>query len=122
MGRPAARLTDNHTCPMASPMPHVAGPVTSLCVSSVKAGNLPMAVVGSMASCTGAGGAPDAITTGSSSVLIGDRPAARVGDFTAHGGTIAQGLSSVLIGGASASPQADALSAAARAGQPFCET
>nr|WP_315596865.1 PAAR domain-containing protein [uncultured Cupriavidus sp.] len=36
---------------------------------------------------------------GSATVLIGGRPAARVGDQTAHGGSIVMGLPSVLIGG-----------------------
>lgn len=43
-------------------------------------------------------GVPDAISGGSATVLIGNRPAARMGDPTAHGGTIVQGLSTVLIG------------------------
>jgi len=32
-------------------------------------------------------------------VLIGGQPAARMGDTTAHGGTIAAGCPTVLIGG-----------------------
>jgi uncharacterized Zn-binding protein involved in type VI secretion len=32
-------------------------------------------------------------------VLIGGKPAARMGDTTAHGGSIAAGLPTVLIGG-----------------------
>ena len=43
-------------------------------------------------------GVPDAITGGATTVLIGNSPAARMGDPTAHGGTIVQGLSTVLIG------------------------
>jgi uncharacterized Zn-binding protein involved in type VI secretion len=35
---------------------------------------------------------------GSSTVLIGGKPAARMGDSTAHGGTIVAGLATVLIG------------------------
>jgi uncharacterized Zn-binding protein involved in type VI secretion len=44
-------------------------------------------------------GPPDSIVKGSSSVLIGGKPAARMGDSTAHGGSIAVGFPTVLIGG-----------------------
>lgn len=44
-------------------------------------------------------GPPDAIAMGSSTVLIGGRPAARVGDLTAHGGVIVTGFPNVMIGG-----------------------
>jgi uncharacterized Zn-binding protein involved in type VI secretion len=48
-----------------------------------------------MATCAGP---PDTITLGSATVLIGGKPAARMGDSTAHGGTIVAGLATVLIG------------------------
>ena len=44
-------------------------------------------------------GPPDNIVKGSATVLIGGPPAARLGDTTAHGGTIVAGLPTVLIGG-----------------------
>ena len=43
-------------------------------------------------------GPPDVIALGSFTVLIGGQPAARMGDLTAHGGTIVLGLPTVLIG------------------------
>ncbi|WP_372756881.1 PAAR domain-containing protein [Mariniflexile sp.] len=43
-------------------------------------------------------GPPDTIIMGSSTVMIGGMPAARMGDSTAHGGTIALGEFTVLIG------------------------
>lgn len=43
-------------------------------------------------------GPPDTIVAGSSSVTIGGKPAARMGDSTAHGGTIVLGEFTVLIG------------------------
>ena len=43
-------------------------------------------------------GPPDMIATGSFTVLVGGMPAARLGDLTAHGGTIVLGLPTVLIG------------------------
>ena len=81
---PAARLTDMHTCPMQtpafpSPIPHV-----------------PAAVMGDMCVCVGP---PDSIVKGSATVMIGGKPAARMGDTTAHGGSIVMGCPTVMIGG-----------------------
>ena len=44
-------------------------------------------------------GPPDAIAKGSMTVLIGGQPAARMGDQTARGGVIVVGLPTVMIGG-----------------------
>jgi uncharacterized Zn-binding protein involved in type VI secretion len=44
-------------------------------------------------------GPPDVIAKGSMTVLINSMPAARMGDLTAHGGSIVIGLPTVLIGG-----------------------
>ncbi|MGR5308371.1 PAAR domain-containing protein, partial [Vibrio mediterranei] len=44
-------------------------------------------------------GPPDSIIKGSATVLICNRPAARLGDTTAHGGTIVAGMPTVLTGG-----------------------
>jgi uncharacterized Zn-binding protein involved in type VI secretion len=44
-------------------------------------------------------GPPDVIAMGSATVLIGGMPAARMGDMTAHGGSIVMGMPTVLIGG-----------------------
>jgi uncharacterized Zn-binding protein involved in type VI secretion len=44
-------------------------------------------------------GPPDSIVKGSATVLIGGKPAARMGDTTAHGGTIVLGMPTVMIGG-----------------------
>jgi uncharacterized Zn-binding protein involved in type VI secretion len=49
-----------------------------------------------MATCVGP---PDVIALGSMTVLINGLPAARMGDQTAHGGTIVVGYPQVLIGG-----------------------
>ncbi len=97
---PAARLGDMHTCPMVTPgvppIPHVGGPLLPPGSPTVLIGNLPAAVVGGMATCTGP---PDSIVRGSATVLIGNMPAARMGDNTAHGGVIAVGFPTVMIGG-----------------------
>jgi len=44
-------------------------------------------------------GPPDTIVQGSTTVMIGGKPAARQGDLTAHGGTIVMGMATVQIGG-----------------------
>lgn len=43
-------------------------------------------------------GPPDTIAAGSGTVLIGNMPAARLGDSTAHGGVIVAGAPTVMIG------------------------
>jgi uncharacterized Zn-binding protein involved in type VI secretion len=52
--------------------------------------------MGDMCICIGP---PDTIVKGSATVMIGKKPAARVGDTTAHGGSIALGCPTVMIGG-----------------------
>jgi uncharacterized Zn-binding protein involved in type VI secretion len=44
-------------------------------------------------------GPPDSIVKGSATVMIGGMPAARMGDSTAHGGSIILGCLTVMIGG-----------------------
>ncbi|MCD9007347.1 PAAR domain-containing protein [Luteimonas sp. XNQY3] len=44
-------------------------------------------------------GPPDAIVTGVPTILIAGQPAARITDMTAHGGVIVAGLPTVLYGG-----------------------
>lgn len=43
-------------------------------------------------------GPPDTIVAGSATVLVGGQPAARLGDSTSHGGAIVAGFPQVLIG------------------------
>jgi len=96
---PAARLTDMHVCPMVTPglppIPHVGGPIVGPGAPTVMIGFLPAANVGSMAVCVGP---PDSIVKGSMGVMINYMPAARIGDTTAHGGSIVLGDFTVLIG------------------------
>lgn len=96
--KPAVRITDMHTCPMINPggVPHVGGPVLPPGCPTVLINGLPAARLGDMATCAGP---PDSIVSGSSTVMIGGMPAARLGDSTAHGGLIAIGSATVLIGG-----------------------
>ena len=97
---PAARLTDFHECPMQTPglppIPHVGGPVVGPGVATVMIGKMPAAVVGDNCVCVGP---PDTIAMGSKTVMIGGKPSARMGDTTAHGGKIAIGCPTVMVGG-----------------------
>lgn len=97
MGKPAARITDMHVCPLVTGVvPHVGGPVLGPGAPTVLIKGLPAAVMGDACTCTGP---PDTIILGSATVFIGGKPAARLGDSTAHGGSIILGEFTVLIGG-----------------------
>ena len=95
---PAARISDMHTCPMATPgtppVPHVGGPIITGC-PTVMIGFMPAARVSDQATCVGP---PDVIAMGSFTVVIGGMPAARIGDTTVHGGVITVGCPTVIIG------------------------
>lgn len=97
MGKPAARVLDMHMCPMWTGLvPHVGGPILPLgAVPTVLIGGSFAATVGTMAFCAGG---PDSIVMGSAGIMIGGKPAARMGDMTAHGGMVALGCPNVLIG------------------------
>jgi len=143
MGQPAARVTDNHLCPMSTgPVPHVGGPILPPCMPTVLTMGLPQARVSDLLTCVGP---PDVIAMGSPTVLTGKLPSARMGDSTVHGGVIVMGAPTVLIGvagfasvapglaqaivpklgleGASgnAATMKQAMIAAAKDGKPFCE-
>ncbi|HQS68512.1 MAG: hypothetical protein B7Y36_07930 [Novosphingobium sp. 28-62-57] len=143
MGKPAARITDMHTCPMVNgTVPHVGGPILPPAAIQVLTGSLPQARIGDKAVCVGP---PDIIAMGAFTVLVQGSPAARMGDMTAHGGVIVLGLPNVLIGdagggsagslsqalvnlpigvegqGTAFAEMADAMIAAAKEGLPFCE-
>lgn len=68
---PAARVSDMHTCPMQTPA--FPSPIPHV-------------------------GGP-ILPPGCPTVLIGGKPAARMGDSTAHGGMVAAGCPTVQIGG-----------------------
>lgn len=96
----AARIGDMHTCPMVNP-----GPAAIPHVGGPIAGpGCPTVLIGNMpAALLGDScvcvGPPDTIVKGSSTVVINGKPAARLGDSTAHGGVVAVGCPTVLIGG-----------------------
>ena len=92
------RVGDNHVCPMVTGVvPHVGGPILPPGVPTVIIAGMPAATATSMCVCTGP---PDTIVKGSATVMIGGKPAARLGDLTAHGGNIVgPGAPNVMIGG-----------------------
>lgn len=93
---PAARIGDNHTCPMTTGWtPHVGGPIVAGS-GNVRIGGSMAARVGDMCTCQGP---PDSIARGSGTVRINGLPAARLGDTTVHGGVIVAGAPNVNIGG-----------------------
>ncbi len=67
--KPAARVSDMHTCPMVTGVvPHVGGPILPPGCPTVLIGGLPAARVGDMATCVGP---PDSIVVGEFTVMIG---------------------------------------------------
>jgi uncharacterized Zn-binding protein involved in type VI secretion len=98
--KPCARISDMHVCPMVTPgtppIPHVGGPISGPCAPTVLVGGLPCANLTSMAVCVGP---PDILVMGSATVIVQGMPCVRMGDMTAHGGTIVMGLPTVLVGG-----------------------
>jgi len=81
--------------PGTPPVPHVGGPIV-VGSPTVLIGFMPAARLGDACVCVGP---PDMIAMGSSTVLIGFMSAARIGDNTVHGGVIAVGCPTVIIGG-----------------------
>ena len=96
MTRPAARELDYHSCPATLPVAHVGGQISGLSVASVVIGYRGAAAQGSLCNCAVMPG--NTISTGSASVKIGHRAAARIGDPTTHGGIVISGCGSVLVG------------------------
>lgn len=97
---PAARLTDMHVCPMVTPM---VPPIPHVGGPVVGPGAVTVLIGNLPAAKLGdqliCVGPPDVIVKGSQSVMICGMPAARIGDSTAHGGEIVLGDFTVMIGG-----------------------
>ena len=102
--------------PTPTPMPHppIPFPILTLCVPTVMIANLPAATMGSMTGpCTVppcVPGGPGMVAKGSATVMIGGKPAARVGDLVAFSSCVAPipsptgkilppGAPTVIIGG-----------------------
>lgn len=98
---PAARILDMHQCPMQTPM--VPSPIPHVGGPIVGPG-APTVLIGNFPAAVLGDlcicvGPPDSIVKGSQTVKIGGKPAARMGDKTAHGGSIVIGWPTVMIGG-----------------------
>ena len=96
----AARLTDMHVCPMQTP----AVPPIPHVGGPISGPGVPTVLIGNMPAATLGDmcvcvGPPDSIIKGSATVLIMSKPAVRMGDTTSHGGTIVLGMPTVMIGG-----------------------
>ncbi len=96
MPMPAAvMLISLQTCPMSTlVVPHVGGPII-MGAPNVIVGVMPAACVGDMGLCIGP---PNVIAKGSATVIINNRPAARMTDKMAHGGSVVLGFPTVIIG------------------------
>jgi len=94
----AVILLSTHVCPQVTPAstPHVGGVILGKGEPTVQIGGFTAACKDDSAICLGP---PNSIKTGSLTVFFKDKPAARVGDITEHGGTIATGIFNVIIGG-----------------------
>ena len=93
---PAARATDPVVCPAVTVLvPHVGGPIAAGAPTTL-IGGMMAARVGDVVTCVGP---PGVIAMGSATVLIAGQPAARMGDVAGHGGSIAAGCPTVMIGG-----------------------
>ncbi|MBI4586170.1 MAG: PAAR domain-containing protein [Planctomycetes bacterium] len=96
----AARVGDMHVCPMVTP----GVPPVPHVGGPISGPGVPTVLIGNqpaavMGDMCVCVGPPDSIVKGSATVLIGNKPAARQGDNTAHGGTIPMGCPTVIIGG-----------------------
>ena len=103
---PAARITDNHACPVHGGGPIVTGDY------SVLIGYMPAARASDTLICPGPF---DQVRKGEKTVIIGHLQAARLGDPT-DVGVILQGCPTVLIGSDNV---CDCLKSAAETGSPF---
>ncbi|MEM1385073.1 MAG: PAAR domain-containing protein [Pseudomonadota bacterium] len=96
MTMPAARVGDMHVCPMVTGVvPHVGGPIVTP-FPTVLVAKMPAARMTAVATCVGP---PDLVVKGSTTLLVGALPQARLTDSCAHGGTIVAGAPTVLVGG-----------------------
>ena len=76
-------------------VPHVGGPILPPGGVTVMIGGMPAARSTDMAVCAGG---PDVIAIGSVTVYTMGMQQARMNDMTVHGGTIAIGMPTVLVG------------------------
>ena len=92
MARPAARISDPHTCPMPN---HGGGPLLTPGEPTVLVGGRAAARFSDMATCVGA---VDAVSMGSPIVIVGKLLACRLGEATEHGGVVVDAFPKVMVG------------------------
>ncbi|WP_367183230.1 PAAR domain-containing protein [uncultured Aquimarina sp.] len=107
MPGPAATIGSIHVCPMVNP----GTPPPPHVGGPVSGPGVPTVLIGNkpaavMGDMCICAGPPDTIAQGEATVLIGGKPAATVGSMTAHGGSITVGEPTVLIGTGPAAPTA----------------
>lgn len=97
----AARVDDNHVCPCPTPQAHVGGPIDAPASTNVETNALGAARATDKLTCTPVS-LKNYIVTGSTTVEINGKMAARKTDFTMHPGpgAIDEGSPNVEIGGA----------------------
>lgn len=88
MAKPAARLSDTHSCPIPG---HGSNPI-AVGSPDVLFNNLPAARVGDTSNCGGA------ISEGEATILVNGKPVAFLGSPTTHGGSIVTGSGNILVG------------------------
>lgn len=88
---PAARLNDKHVCPK-----HGGGGPISSASPNVTVNGVRFARATDKCSCSGP---TDYIVTGSGTVRVNGKPAARIKSKTMHHGQVTQGSNNVLVGG-----------------------
>src|SRR5688572_16917160 len=93
--RPAARVTDNHVCPLTTPTIHIGGPILPPGAVVTLVNGLPAARVDDKALCNAP--APDTVRGGLISVFVEGNPFSRIVDRT-DVGTIVVGSADVLLG------------------------
>lgn len=94
---PAATKNGLHTCPLSDgPNPHIGFEIIEG-DSTVYIENQAAATQGHALRCNSP--SVPTIQTGSTTVFIGGKPAARQNDLTSHGGVIVKGVNTVFIGG-----------------------
>lgn len=96
----AARVDDKHACPCPTPQPHVGGPIDSPASPDVETNSKGAARATDTATCEPVK-LKNFIVTGSLTVEINGKMAARLSDRTMHAppGAIVEGSSNVEIGG-----------------------
>lgn len=96
MSNAAATIACYHICPAYDGDHAHEGGLILEGSTNVHYGNRSAARRGDQLQCQSS--SPDQITQGSPSVFINGKAAARLGDPTAHGGVITQGIETIFIG------------------------